>query len=121
MGSENQLFVFFACMLSGVLSGLLYEINGLVRFCVRKKTAAIIADVVFFIVFACIYVGVSVVFRLPDYRLYMFLGQILGFLLYLESFHRIVAFLAKRLYTISRSGCSKIRLRPGKTHERRKI
>ncbi len=41
---------------------------------------------------------VSVMFEFEGLRLYMFLGCVLGALLYLKSFHIIVAFSVKKVY-----------------------
>ena len=74
----------------------------------ERAGAAIAADVLFFFLFACTYAAAAALFRLPSFRLYMGAAALAGFFLYLESLHRILAFLAKRLYNTVRSGRKKI-------------
>lgn len=123
----NQIFVLIACLFAGILGGVLYEPFWLIRRTLVKRAIGILADLIFFIVFAVIFVAVSVIFDFPAVRPYMLLGAMCGLLLYLASLHRIVAFFIDKLYNV----CKKfiLRIRPhiwmrkrklsGKTNERR--
>lgn len=121
MNDENQIFIFLACMLSGVIAGLFYEADCLFCRAVKRKTARTAADILFFIGFAAVFVLIATAFRLPDYRFYMFIGALLGFALYLESLHRILAFFFGKLYNTFRSVRGKFAKRASKMHERRKV
>ncbi|MBQ9081131.1 MAG: hypothetical protein IJY26_00655 [Clostridia bacterium] len=102
MGEADQLYVFFSCVLSGVVAGVAYDILYLVKKWARNRAVRIALDVFFFVLFSGIYVFVSVMFSLPSFRLYMFLGCLVGLLLYLKSMHRILDFFVKRLYNIKK-------------------
>lgn len=121
MNGGNQIFIFLACMLSGVLAGFLYEADCLFCGAIKKKAARTAADILFFIGFAAIFVFVATAFRFPDYRLYMYIGALLGFVLYLESLHRILAFFFGKLYNIFRSVRDKFEERASIIHEGRKV
>ena len=108
MNDAQPLYIILACMSAGAAAGILYEGNCLLRFFCPQKGAAIAADLAFFCLFACTYAAASALFRLPAFRLYMGAAALAGFFLYLESLHRILAFLAKRLYNTVRSGRKKI-------------
>ena len=108
MNDVQPLYVLAACLCAGAAAGILYEGNCLFRFFCPRKGAAIAADVLFFFLFACTYAAAAALFRLPSFRLYMGAAALAGFFLYLESLHRILAFLAKRLYNTVRSGRKKI-------------
>ena len=123
----SQIFVLIACLFAGILGGVLYEPFWLIRCTLVKRAIGILTDLIFFIVFAVIFVAVSVIFDFPAVRPYMLLGAMCGLLLYLVSLHRIVAFFIEKLYNV----CKKfiLRIRPhiwmrkrklsGKTNERR--
>lgn len=102
MGEANQLYVFFCCVLSGVVSGVVYDILYLVKQFAKGKAVAVSLDALFFIVFAGIYIFISVMFALPSFRPYMFFGCLAGLLLYLKSMHRILAFFVKTLYNVKK-------------------
>ncbi len=111
----------FACALTGVFAGLLYELNRIFRYFVKNRAATMIADVLFFAVFGIIMVGASALFRLPDFRLYMYISAVVGFFLYGETLHRILAFFAKKLYNKLRSSCAPLYARLKEIRERRKV
>ena len=107
MNDAQPLYVILACMTAGAAAGILYEGNCLLRFFFRKRAVAIAADALFFVLFACVYAAASALFGLPAFRLYMGAAALVGFLLYLESLHKILAFFAKMLYTVLRRGHKK--------------
>ena len=120
MNNENQLLVLMICMFSGVLTGILTEIFSFVRLFVKGKVSVMIIDSLIGISAAFIFFIVGVLFYLPDFRLYMAVGILLGFWFYHESLHRILAILEKRLYNKCRSCLKRIRIRQAAANERRK-
>lgn len=100
MENANQIYVFFSCLLSGAASGVIYDILYVVKRWIKPKALRISLDILFFVLFAGLYVFVSVLFEFPSFRLYMFLGCLVGLLLYLKSLHIILDFFIKRLYNI---------------------
>lgn len=63
-----------------------------------ETVAAAVCDLLTFAFLSALYVLASVLFDFPDARFYMFLACFCGFLLYIKSFHILVAFLKKKLY-----------------------
>ena len=88
MTDGNQFYIFLVCVSCGIAGGVVYDMFYLHRTFVRVRAAEI----------AGMYLFVSLLFGLPDLRFYMFLGCLIGLLLYLKSFHRIVAFFAEKVY-----------------------
>lgn len=108
---NGVLAVVAACAACGTAGGILYEPVCLVKkFCGRA--ALIAADIVFFALFGCLFVAVSALFCFPGLRLYMFAAVAGGFILYQKSLHRILAFLAEKLYNRYRSGRRAKRTKP---------
>ncbi|MCI9504334.1 MAG: hypothetical protein HFE26_02925 [Clostridia bacterium] len=105
MNDGNQIFIFLVCVTSGLVGGIFYDILYLIRYPFRAKWVKITVDALFFVLFAGIYLFVSVLFELPTLRVYMFLGCLAGLFLYLKSFHKIVAFFAQKVY----NGINRIR------------
>ncbi|MCI8734726.1 MAG: hypothetical protein HFE40_04150 [Clostridia bacterium] len=103
-----QFFIFMVCLFCGILSGAVYDVLYIARcflcgidkqsYTVKDKIFIIAADIFYCLVFAAGFIFVSVMFGFGTLRLYMLLGCLLGFLLYLKSFHFIVAFSVKKVY-----------------------
>ncbi len=121
MNTVNQICVLLACMASGIASGSVFELNCLVCRFVKNRAARIAADVLFFALLGVLFVACCVVFRLPDFRPYMFLAALAGLLLYGKSLHRIVAFFSAKLYNSFRRACKAKAKRAASYNERGKI
>ncbi|MBP5242292.1 MAG: spore cortex biosynthesis protein YabQ [Clostridia bacterium] len=100
MSDFGQIYVFFCCLLCGAASGVIYDFLYLVKKFIAGKRVGFSLDVLFFLVFAGIYIFVSVLFNLPPFRLYMFCGCMIGLLIYLKSLHLCLTFVIKKLYNI---------------------
>ena len=103
MDSKGQLGVFFICIAVGFVGGLFYEIFALLRAVFRcgkgrNKIIGIILDVTFFLCSALLCVYAAYRFYFPNLRFYMWIGYGLGWIIYLKSLRRIVAFLQKVCY-----------------------
>ena len=98
MNGGDQFFIFLVGTLCGIVSGVLYDFIYCVRYPFRALWVRIATDILFFLLFAGLFLFVSVVFSLPAVRFYMFGGCLAGFFLYLKSFHKIVAFFAEKIY-----------------------
>lgn len=95
-------------MLCGVLSGAVYEILYVARvfvcginkkkYTVKDKIFTILCDILYFAVFAAMFVFTSVTFEFYSLRLYMLIGCALGAIIYLKSLHVIIAICIKRVY-----------------------
>ncbi len=103
-----QIFIFIICACSGVMSGIVYDVLYIARcavcgvekqaYTVKDKVFCAACDILYFIVFAAAFVFISVMFEFRELRLFMLIGCALGALLYLKSFHVIVAFFVKKVY-----------------------
>ena len=103
MDTGNQFAVFGICVGVGFIGGVLYEAFAFLRFllgCPRGKNKILggALDIAFFVAFALVCVWATYVFNFPDFRVYMWLGYILGGILYLKTLHEIVAFFEKVCY-----------------------
>ncbi len=121
-----QIFIFLTCALCGVCSGIVYDVlyvarafvcgTDKARFTVKDKIFTCICDLIYFAVFAAMFVFTSVTFEFYSIRLYMLIGCALGAIIYLKSIHLIIAFLIKKVY----NSIAKVKLGRGKRHERGK-
>ncbi|MDE6076003.1 MAG: spore cortex biosynthesis protein YabQ [Clostridia bacterium] len=103
-----QIFIFLTCALCGVISGVVYDILYIARafvcgpdkakFTLKDKIFTCLCDLIYFIAFSAMFVFTSVCFEFYSIRLYMLIGCALGALIYLKSFHFIIAFLVRRVY-----------------------
>lgn len=100
MESASQIYYFFCCLLCGAASGVVYDFIYVVKQIFSNKKIHFLLDIIFFFAFSGMYIFTSVMFELPSFRLYMFIGCLIGLLLYLKSMHRMLAFFVKRLYNI---------------------
>lgn len=103
-----QVFIFLTCVLCGVSSGLVYDVLYVARafvcglnkskYTVKDKIFIVICDLIYFAVFAAMFVFVSVCFEFYEIRLYMLVGAALGAIIYLKSLHLIIAFFISKVY-----------------------
>lgn len=117
-----QMFIFMTCMLVGISSGIVYDFlyaarifvcgTEFSRYKIKDKIMTVVCDLIYFIVFAGMFVFTSVLFEFYSLRLYMLAGCALGAIIYLKSLHIIIAFMLKKVYNIFAK-----RLRRRKTHE----
>ncbi|MBE5745438.1 MAG: hypothetical protein E7355_04820 [Clostridiales bacterium] len=102
MDSHRQFYVFALCVCIGFIGGIIYEVFALLSFPFcrkgKRKWVRVIFDMAFWLTFACVCLISSYVFRFPALRAYMWIGYLLGGILYLKSLRRIVAFFQKICY-----------------------
>lgn len=104
----QSVFIFLTCLFCGVLSGTVYDVLYVARcvvcgidkkgYTVKDKIFIIISDILYCLVFSAGFIFVSVMFDFTSLRLYMLFGCVVGVLIYLKSFHTIVAFCVKKVY-----------------------
>ena len=103
MNGQNQFFIFCNCVAIGFIGGLLYEIFSVFRaiFGCRKGKNKILGgciDCLFCTMFAFFCVFVSYLLHFPEIRVYMYIGYVIGGIIYLKSLHIILAFLQNVCY-----------------------
>lgn len=100
---QKQLLYFLLCVCIGFGNGLIYELFLFIRQIFRcnkrkRRWLGITIDVLFCLSFSSVCQIFSVWFHLPDLRVYMLCGYVVGFIIYSKSLRRIVAFLKKVCY-----------------------
>ena len=95
MDSAAQLPAFLCLAAAGAAAGLIYDVLSPLRF---SKISAFIADVLFFLLAAVLYVLIATFCRLPDFRLSAYFTMAAGFIIYLKSMRSAVAFFGKMCY-----------------------
>jgi hypothetical protein len=103
-----QVFIFLISCLCGVLSGVVYDVFYIARqfvcgvnvavYTIKDKIFIAVCDILYFIIFAVMFVFTSILFDFYQIRLYMLVGAAFGALLYLKSIHLFLAFLIQRVY-----------------------
>ncbi len=98
------------CALCGVCSGVVYDVlyvarvfvcgTNKVNYTLKDKIFTCVCDLIYFTVFAAMFIFLSVCFEFYEIRAYMLAGNVLGAIIYLKSFHIIIAFLIKKVYNI---------------------
>ena len=116
MDTQNQLQTFAICLLVGYIGGLLYEPFGLLRIafgCPRGKAKGVgmALDTLYFAALALMATLAAYLFHFPALRVYMWVGYILGGILYLKSLHKIIAFFENMCYNGIRNKLKKAKKR----------
>ena len=103
-----QIKIFLICLACGGLSGAVYDFLYIIRRAVsgepsqkskkREFICTAVCDLLYVLALSAIFVAASVYFCFPDVRLYMFAAVLVGALLYIKSFHIMVAFFVNKLY-----------------------
>lgn len=105
-----QIYIFIICLFCGVISGIVYDVLYIVRcslcgidksaYTVKDKIFLIICDLLYCLVFAAGFIFVTVIFDFENLRAYMLLGCAVGAIIYLKSFHIIVAISVRKVYNV---------------------
>lgn len=103
-----QIFIFLICTLCGVAAGLVYDVFYIARvvvcgaeiraYTVKDRIFTAVCDVLYFAIFAAMFLFCSYLFDFYAVRLYMLVGAAFGALLYLKSVHIFLAFFVKKVY-----------------------
>lgn len=114
-----QIKIFLICLACGVLSGAVYDFLYIIRRAVsgapsqklkkREFICTAVCDLMYVLALSAIFVAASVYFCFPDVRLYMFAAVLVGALLYIKSFHIMVAFLINKLYNRTSKGVNVVK------------
>lgn len=101
-------FTFFICMGCGLASGVVYDVFYVVRCTIcgtqwqkyspKDVLFTAVCDVLYFAILSVMFLFTTNLFHFYGLRAYMFIGCVLGVLLYLKSIHFLIAFLVKKVY-----------------------
>ena len=89
--SVNQFYFFIQSVFIGVVTAFLYEPISFLKTFIKNVIIANGIDVLFAVVPFLLYLNLSLAFSFPCFRLYMFLGVVLGFFIENKSFHKMLA------------------------------
>ena len=114
MDSKGQLGVFCLCVAIGFVGGVLYEIFILLRMIFRcdkgkNKVVGIAIDMAFFVAFGVLCIYGAYRFYFPNLRFYMWIGYAIGYIIYLKTLRRILAFLEKVCYNKASKVAKKVK------------
>ena len=98
--SLDQPRIVAVCLFIGVLSGAFYEFFYFLKMCFNYKVIGQILNGLWVFLSFFIYLKISTIYSFPNFRLYMLAFIILGAIIYLLSFHKIIAFFLNRVYNI---------------------
>ena len=112
----NQFYVFIASVAFGGIGGLLYSPILLLRRKIDNLLFKFLLDTIYFLALSILFLFYGFLFKFPSLRAYMILGVFIGIILYVKSFHNILAKVTKKVYNIFR----KIFVLRKRTDDRRK-
>lgn len=98
--SKGQFIVFCSCVSFGAFAGIIYGFLNTYSFFLKNKGVKLAFDVLIFSIISICFVLYSSVQKLPNLRFYMILGVFLGVLIYIKTFHYILAKNLKKIYNI---------------------
>ena len=101
--SSNQFYFFIESLFMGVLLGLCYEIFYFLKMILKRKILDQIIDFLFLPVVCIVYLKMSEILNFPNFRLYIFMGVLLGFLIYRLSFYEMLAKVFSLVYNKTES------------------
>ena len=105
MDAKNQFTYFLLSVATGFVGGSLYELFAFLRLLLgcergKRKMIGVGLDVTFFLLFTTTCIYASYLFHFPTFRVYMWVGWLIGGILYSKTLRRIVAFFEKVCYNI---------------------
>ena len=114
MDTQGQIGYFLVYVVIGFFVGFIYEPFAFFRLFFKTdkyKTVGVVLDILFWIS-ACILVSLAVFYlQIPSFRLYMWIGFIVGGIIYCKTLRRILAFLENLCYNNYNSILKKIKKR----------
>lgn len=92
-----ELYVFLATIISGILSGMIYDLFSVFRNGSRKKLFFTISDVILSFIICSVIVAVFYVYNSFNLRWYMFIGLFLGIIFYFLCISNIFVFVLEKI------------------------
>lgn len=107
MDTLGQFTFFSLCVSVGFFGGVLYDALSLLKPAIngKKKWKIIVVhcvDFCFWLAFLAVSVWWTYALEFPSFRVYMWIGYLVGGILYLKTLHKIVAFLKNMCYNKQR-------------------
>ncbi len=96
----SQPRIIVICVGIGVLSGVIYDILYFFTEYFNNKIVNFLKDIIYFILTSFLFTSVSSLANLGNFRVYMALCVLLGWFLYMKSFHKIIAKTYIKVYNV---------------------
>ena len=96
--AQNQIYVLIVCLSIGVIGGIIYEAVDFLKRFINNRLLKDGLDLLFFIVFSFLAVGLGYLYEFPSLRWFMPAAELAGVLLERKSIHIIVAKFADKVY-----------------------
>ncbi len=98
--TQNQFFVFIACIAFGSVAGIIFSVFSCVKFFIKNRWLSAIPDIIAFIVVGLLYSVYYFALKFPNLRVYMPIGVFIGITMYFKTFHILLAKYVKKFYNI---------------------
>lgn len=92
-----EVYVFLATVISGILSGMIYDLFSIFRTGSKKKLFFTISDVILSFIICSVIVAVFYVYNSFNLRWYMFIGLFLGIIFYFFCISNIFVFILLKI------------------------
>ena len=98
---SHEALVFLASFISGIIIGIVYDIFKVFGFYSKKKNFLFtLYDIIFLLLFSIIIISVFYIFNSYELRWFMFIGLILGLILYIMLISKAFIYLFGKLIAI---------------------
>lgn len=99
VSSDLQVINFLIAMLLGSALGVVYDFFKVLRLIgINGRIAAFFEDIIFFLICTITMFSYYMQFTQGKFRIYAFIGAVLGFLIYFLTIEKIVFFIVKKVY-----------------------
>lgn len=96
----KQSYIFLGCLYFGLIAGILKEVSVFVINLFKKnKIITFIIDLIYMLVFSLLFILCINIVNYGEFRVYLLLGYILGYILERKSLGFLVDFIIKKIYT----------------------
>lgn len=103
----TQIYVFIECLFCGICVGIIYDLFAFLNFFIKNRIFTAIKDFSLMAILFILFVITAVIFEFPSFRLYMFIGCVLGLLIYIKSFHSMLDFFINKVYNLIKRKCKR--------------
>jgi len=96
----KQSYIFLGTIYFGLITGIIKNaINLIINACKNNKVITFILDLIFMIIFSFMFIICINIVNFGEFRLYLLLGYIIGFILEIKTLGFLVDFVLKKIYT----------------------
>lgn len=95
----KQSYIFLGSIYFGLLGGITKNIiNLLIKACKNNKITTFILDLIFMIIFSFLFIICINIVNFGEFRIYLLIGYLLGFILEIKTLGFLVDFVLKKIY-----------------------